>query len=237
MVSARGVETDPDKIRALLDWPVLQTEKELRSFLGLCSYYRQFIDGFARVTAPLNALLKGPMKAKSRKTSRSITAEWTDECNQAFNQLKMLLTTAPVLGHPDFNKPFVVETDSSHRGLGAVLAQDQDGKRVVLSYASRGLKGSERNMDNYSSRKLEVGTVGPEMGSYRKVQGHFDWFEHPLCYLQTSAKLNATELRWAAELASFNFDIKYKPGRNNTVADALSRKKAHSPGPAGGVEG
>ena len=192
----------------------------------------------ARVTAPLNALLKGPMKAKSRKTSRSITAEWTDECNQAFNQLKMLLTTAPVLGHPDFNKPFVVETDSRHRRLGAVLAQDQDGKRVVLSYASRGLKGSERNMDNYSSRKLELLALKwavTEKFRNILIGSSFTVFtdNNPLCYLQMSAKLNATELRWAAELASFNFDIKYKPGRNNTVADALSRKKAHSPGPAG----
>lgn len=135
--------------------------------------------------------------------------------------------TSPILGYPDFTKPFVLETDASFQGLGAVLSQDQDSRRVVIAYASRTLKPTERNMNNYSSMKLELlalkWAVTEKFREYL-LGSKFDVFtdNNPLCYLETS-KVGATEMRWVSQLSQFDFEVKYKSGRKNTNADALSR--------------
>jgi transposase InsO family protein len=184
---------------------------------------------------PLHALLGGPKKKKGKydkkrakaSTPEQFRATWTKDCTLAFEKLKRSLTTAPVLGYPHFGEPFIVETDASFAGLGAVLCQEQSGKQVVIAYASRSLKPTERNDMNNSSMKLELlalkWAVTEKFREYllgAKFEVVTD--NNPLAYLQT-AKLGATEMRWVAQLAQFDFSVKYRSGKLNASADALSR--------------
>ena len=150
VVSGQGVATDQEKTRAVQDWPVPTTVKQVRSFLGFVGYYRRFIASFSKLAAPLNRLLQGT----ASRSSAPVT--WTAECQTAFEFLKQRLLSAPILAFANFNLPFKLYTDASLDGLGAVLAQMQDGKERVIAYASRSLVPAERNDQNYSSFKLEL---------------------------------------------------------------------------------
>ena len=234
IVSEEGVEPDPGKITAITQWIQPTNVTELRQFLGLCGYYRRFVPKFASIAGPLHRLTGGCGTKGKRKTKTSTVPpwEWTDECEAAFNKLKNALTDEPLLGYPDFRQPYILEIYASFRGLGAVLSQEQDGKVVVLSYASRTLRPAERNMDNYSTMKLEM--LGLKWAVTEKFRDYLLGSEctvytdnNPLSYLQTSARLGATEMRWAAELAQFQLNIKYRSGKANSNADALSRKLHH----------
>ncbi|KAL1270914.1 hypothetical protein QQF64_029930 [Cirrhinus molitorella] len=157
VVSAQGVSTDPEKVSAITLWPVPNTLKELRSFLGFCSYYRRFIEGFSKVAGPLHDVVNACVHQQSAaQADKLFKLSWTPECQQAFEHLKERLTSAPTLGYADFTLPFVLETDASSLGLGAVLYQQQGGKKTVIAYASRRLRGVEHNDRNYSSMKLEL---------------------------------------------------------------------------------
>lgn len=152
IVSKHGINTDPLKVQAVSDWATPSTPKQLRSFLGLASYYRRFIQSFAKVAAPLYNLIR-----KFPNASKKLFCEkWNSECEKSFVLLKELLTSAPILGYADYTKPFVLEVDASLNGLGAVLSQHQDGQLRVIAYASRSLRPNERNVQNYSSRRLEL---------------------------------------------------------------------------------
>lgn len=166
-VSSDGIHPNPDKVSAVQEWPIPKTEKELRGFLGLAGYYRRFIQGFALIAAPLHAMLgESGQGKKGKKNARptSVSFNWGKEQTEAFLNLKEKLTTAPVLGYPDFSVPFILETDASLKGLGAVLSQVQDDSKIVIAYASRSLKRHEKNMQNYSSLKLEFAST--KVGHY-----------------------------------------------------------------------
>ncbi len=227
-VSAQGVSTDPGKISAVWEWPVPSTLKELRSFLGFCSYYRRFIEGFSQIAGPLHDVVNVCLRETSPvKAAQVFKSSWSSQCQTAFERLKDKLTRAPTLGYADFTLPFVIETDASNLGSGAVLYQHQKGKKTVIAYASRRLRGAEKNDKNYSSMKLELlalkWAVTEKFRSYL-LGSKFTIItdNNPLCHL-TTAKLGAIEQRWAAQLAVFDFEVKYRPGRCNTAADALSR--------------
>ena len=229
-----GISPDPEKTKAVREWKIPKTETELRGFLGLTGYYRSFVSGYAKIATPLHALLHKDESGKARKRARQIN--WNPEADQAFERLKDILCSAPLLGHPDFTLPFILEVDASHLGLGAVLSQRHGKKSVVISYASRGLRQSERNLNNYSSMKLEL--LGLKWAITEKfrdilIGAKFCVYtdNNPLSYLQTSKKLGAIESRWAADLALFDFTIKYRSGKANGNADALSRKTEHSENP------
>ena len=148
VVSSKGIETNPKKIAAILNWPQPQNITQVRSFLGFCNYYRKFIGGYAQVARPLYQLLTGE---NAKKKTNEI--EWTEQCEQAFNKLKEICSDTPILAYADYNKCFKVHTDTSEQGLGAVLYQDQDdGTTRVITYASRNLSKSEKR---YHSSKLE----------------------------------------------------------------------------------
>ena len=232
-------------MRAVSEWPRPVTLRDLRGFLGLSGYYRRFLKGYAEVAAPLQCLLQGQEgRRKGTKVSKgthykgdgTIREKWNSSCETAFAKLKQMLTEAPVLGFPDFSCGFILETDASFNGLGAVLSQKQENVLVVLGYASRALKPCERNMQNYSSMKLELlALYWAVTQKYRHLLLGTEFIvftdNNPLSYLQTTAKLGATETRWAAELAQVTFTIKYRSGRSNKNADALSRKVHHGEEP------
>ncbi|KAL1278784.1 hypothetical protein QQF64_025457 [Cirrhinus molitorella] len=230
LVSEQGVATDPDKVAAVKEWSRPVHLAELRLFLGFSSYYRRFIEGFAKLAKPLHELVTrlGGSARKGKTPRLPLASVWNAECENSFQTLKTKLVTAPVLAYADFSKPFVVEIDASHQGLGAILSQEQGGKRRSIAYASRGLRRTERNMENYSSMKLEcLALKWAVCDKFREylLGNHFVVYtdNNPLCHLQTS-KLGALEQRWLSQLASFNFVIKYRPGRVNQNADALSRQ-------------
>ncbi|XP_062864418.1 uncharacterized protein LOC134326144 [Trichomycterus rosablanca] len=227
IISPLGVATDPEKIRAVSEWKRPGTVKELRSFLGFASYYRRFVDQFARYAAPLHKLVATLQGNKKKPGVNTLEGRWDEACERAFSTLKDKLVIAPVLAYADFTKPFILEIDASYAGLGAVLSQEDEGKRRPIAYASRGLHPTERNMSNYSSMKLEL--LGLKWAVTEKFREYllgtnFIVFtdNNPLSYLQT-ARLGAVEQRWASQLALFNFEIKYHPGSMNRNADALSR--------------
>lgn len=233
VVSDQGVSTDPSKVEVVANWQPPATISDLRSFLGFASYYRRFVEGFAKLAAPLHKLVAELAGKKSKGTERAMAEHWSEECQSNFDALKIKLTMAPVLAYADFSSPFILEVDASYGGLGAVLSQEQNGKVRPIAYASRGLRPTERNMSNYSSMKLEFLALKWAMSEkFREyLLGHkciVYTDNNPLSHL-SSAKLGATEQRWAAQLAAFDFEIKYRSGRSNKNADALSRKHPTEP--------
>ena len=227
VISAQGVSTDPGKVEVVARWQPPTTNLELRSFLGFASYYRRFVEGFAKLAAPLHRLVAELERSKAKRSEPRVSERWLTEHQQSFDALKSKLTTAPVLAYADFSLPFILEVDASHGGLGAVLAQEQGGKVRPIAFASRSLKPTERNPANYSSMKLEFLALKWAMTEkFREyLLGHkcvVFTDNNPLSHL-SSAKLGALEQRWVAQLASFDFEIRYRPGKNNTNADALSR--------------
>ncbi|KAG1465265.1 hypothetical protein G6F56_004924 [Rhizopus delemar] len=142
IVTKEGIQTDPAKIEKIQNYPVPKTLTQIRGFLGLASYYRRFINGFAAIARPLH---------KQTKTTKK--TPWSSKTTESFELLKKLLTEAPVLTRPDFNKEFILVTDASRSGLGCILTQlDDNGHEHPIIYASRSLKSGEAN---YGVSKLE----------------------------------------------------------------------------------
>ncbi|KAL7882920.1 hypothetical protein SRHO_G00005780 [Serrasalmus rhombeus] len=228
VVSSEGIKTDPDKISKVAEWKVPENRQELLQFLGFAGYYRRFIVGYASIAAPLYRLTSGDPRKKKRgwkgPPATGLPFVWTEECESAFQSLKAKLTTAPVLGYADYSLPFVLQTDASLAGLGAVLAQVQNGQEKVIAYASRGLSPAETR---YPTHKLEFLALKWEVTEkfYDHLYGHkFSVLtdNNPLTYVMTSAKLDATGQRWVAKLSMFDFDVQYRQGGCNTNADGLS---------------
>ena len=227
ILSAKGISVNPEKVEKVKTWPVLKNIKEVQSFLELASYYRRFIDKFAEKARCLHELV-GPTSNKHRKArtkrekdnpttvtqSEPRIFEWTMKHQEAFDALKEALSTAPVLGYPDFSREFILEIDASLNGLGAILSQQgKDGQICVIAYASHSLHPSERSMHNYSSAKLELlvlkWVVTEKFRDYLlglQFQVYTD--NNLLAYIMES-KLGASQIQWLSELALFDFFIKY----------------------------
>ncbi|KMQ85704.1 krab-a domain-containing protein [Lasius niger] len=129
VISETGVTTDPEKISTVKDWPVPQTKKQVCSFLGFCSYYKKFVKGFSLVAKPLFSLTENLTKFV-----------WTEQCEAAFKELKKRLVSSPILSFPRDEGQFILDTDASNHGIGAVLSQVQDGTERVIAYFSRVLR-------------------------------------------------------------------------------------------------
>jgi transposase InsO family protein len=228
VASEEGISVDPEKTQVVHDWPVPTNLTEILSFLGFVGFYRRFMKNFSRVAKPLNDLNHGSGKVGRKKKGKkkpAVPFVWGPKQQQAFEELKILSTTTPVLAFADYSKPFIIHTDASLEGLGAVLLQDQGDKERVIAYASRSLSSSERN---YPVHKLEFlalkWAVTDKFHDYlygNSFQVKTD--NNPLTYVLSTAKLDATGHRWVSQLANYNFGIEYKTGKSNKDADALSR--------------
>ncbi len=242
IVSKEGSRMDPADtvaVTALKDNRPT-TVGELRKTLGLLSYYRPYIKDFSRIACPLYGLLKNDKKVQTTTKGRRGTylkgyvasssqlIEWTEQHQETLEKLIDCLVKPPVLGFPDFTKAFVLHTDASNLGLGAVLYQHLEGKLRVIAYGSRTLTTAEQNYHLHSG-KLEFlalkWAVTEKFRDYLYYAPTFTVYSdnNPLTYILTTAKLNATGCRWVAELADFHFTIRYRPGKENVDADALSR--------------
>ena len=234
ILSADGISPNPEKVAKIKDWSTPKTPKEVHLFVGLASYYRRFIPNFAKWAGPLHALIipasfKQKIRKGEMKKSDLPEFQWTPACQEGFDQLKKALTEAPVLAYPDYSKPFILETDASVKGLGAVLSQKGDDNEIcVIAYASRSLRPAEKFMWDNSSAKIELMALKWSfcdkfkdylLGS--KLTVFMD--NNPLCYIKYS-KLGAAQICWLRELALYNFDIVYHSGKSNLVTDALSRR-------------
>ena len=234
ILSAKGISPNPEKVDKVRDWPVPKTSKEVHSFIGLASYYRRFIPNFAKWSKPLNALIvpqahQAKVCCVEMKKSELTEFMWSKECQEGFDALKHALTTAPVLAYPDYTQPFILETDASLKGLGAVLSQKgKDGEVCIITYASRSLRPSKRSMHDYSSAKIKLmalkWSVCEKFKDYL-LGSKFTVFtdNNPLVYVKTS-KLGAAQISWLSELALYDFDIVYHTGCSNLIAGALSRR-------------
>ena len=221
IVSSKGIETDPKKVEVVKNWTVPKTVTDIRSFLGFTNHYRRFIKGYANVARPLNLLVSG-----DNANHKKALIKWTEECQAAFNKLKELCTSTPILAYANYKKPFQLQTDASDLGLGAVLYQrDDKNHQRVIAFASRSLSNTERN---YPAHKLEFlalkWAITDRFHEYL-YGGQFDVYtdNNPLTYILTLAKLDAMGQRWVASLANYDFRIFYKSGKTNVEADALSR--------------
>ena len=227
VLSGKGISTNPKKIEAVAKWPTPKTVYDIRSFLGFVGYYKRFIKNFSKITKPIREVITG-LENQSKRTAKKTYIEWTEAADTAFEHLKAMCVSTPILVYPDYQLPFTLHTDSSIDGLGAVLYQKQDGKLRAIAYASRLVSKAE---SNYPAHKLEFlalkWAVCEKFHEYLYGSKSFEVFtdNNPLAYVLTSAKLDACGQRWVAKLANYNFSIKYRCGVSNTEADALSRIK------------
>ena len=193
---------------------------EVQSFVGFMGYYHRFIPKFAQVAQPLHELTSGENVGKKKAAIK-----WDRRCQQAFDDLKKLCTTAPILACADFSKLFKLHTDACGTGLGAVLYQTrEDGTKAVIAFASRSLSKAE---SHYPAHKLEFLTlkwVVVEKFHEYLYGSTFNVYtdNNPLTYMLTTAKLDAVSHCWVTSLANYNFRLHYRAGRANTDADALS---------------
>ena len=214
IVSEDGIATDPAKVEKVANWPEPTSMKEVQQFLGLASYYRQFIKDFSMYAKPLCKL-----------TEKGAEFRWTADCQNAFLDLRRKLVSAPILAFPNFSKPFLLDTDASDNGIGAVLSQVQeDGRECVIAYASRMLTKAERRYCVTRKELLAVVTFVHHFRHYllgqqftlRTDHGSLTWlknFKHPEGQLA----------RWLERLEEYNFTVVHRPGRKHCNADALSR--------------
>ncbi len=213
-ISGAGIAMEADKVKSVLDWPVPTSADEIHKFLGLAGYYRKFIKNFSGISSPLSALLAKEIKFK-----------WTEHQQQAFDALKYAVTTAPILALPDPTLPYTIKTDASDFAIGAELSQS--GRPIA--YMSHKLKYNERNYATHEKEQLAIVTALTDWRHY--VLGTQITIETDHCslkYLQTQPMLSQRQARWQEILSQFEpFEIVYKPGKQNTVADALSRRSDH----------
>lgn len=207
-IEAKGVSTDPNKIKAVKEWPQPTGLKQLRGFSGLAGYYRKFVKGFGGIARPLTVLTK--------KDSFC----WHVEAQTAFDELKTALCEAPVLALPDFNKQFVVETDACGSGIGAVLMQEGH----PIAYISRHLKGKQAHLSIYEKELLAV-VFAVQKWRHYLLHGHFiiRTDQRSLKYLLEQRLNTPIQQQWLPKLLEFDYEIQYRQGKDNLAADALSR--------------
>jgi len=214
VVSKEGIKTDPEKISAVRDWPIPRTKKQVRSFLGFCSYYRKFVKGFSLIAKPLFSL-----------TENSAKFVWTEKCGEAFKVLKERLITSPILSYPNSQGRFILDTDASNHGIGAVLSQKQGKTEKVIAYFSRVFNKSERN---YCVTRKELLAIVESLKSFHHYLYGNRFIvrtDHiSLRWLMSFKNLEGQLARWLERIQQYDFEIIYRKGKSHGNADGLSRR-------------
>ena len=217
VISEKGVAVQQHKVKAVREWPVPQTRKQVKAFLGLTGYYRKFIPSYSQVALPLTEL-----------TKESVRYVWGPKEQKAFDALKEALTHADVLAHPDPSRQYLLHTDASGFAIAAVLSQVQaDGSARPVAYYSKKMSEAERNYRVHDQELLAIFMAMEhwrcylEGGPYpvKVLSDH-----RGLTWLNTKAELTGREARWLEKLADFEFTVQYVQGSRNAAADALSRR-------------
>ncbi|KAK3095582.1 hypothetical protein FSP39_016324 [Pinctada imbricata] len=214
VISENGVSTDPKKIQDVIEWPTPRTVKDVRSFLGLCSYYRKFVLNFSTIAKPLTKL-----------TEKNQNFRWTNECEIAFQKLKQALVSAPILAYPQSEGKFILDTDASNLGMGAVLSQIQGNQEKVICYFSKTFSKSERHYCVTRKELLAIVAAIKQFHHYLYGRNFLVRSDHgALRWLFNFKKPEGQMARWLEQLATYDFTIEHRAGRIHNNADALSRR-------------
>ncbi|GJY92275.1 putative reverse transcriptase domain-containing protein [Tanacetum coccineum] len=211
VIDSQGIHADPAKIESIKDWASPKTSTEIRQFLGLVGYYRRLIKEFLKIAKSMTKLIQ-----------KKVKFDWGDKQEAAFQLIKQKLCSAPILALPEGSEDFIVYYDASIKGLSVLLIQ----REKVIAYASRQLKIHKKN---YTTHDLELGTVMFPL----KIQRHYLYrtkctvfTDHKsLQHILNQKELNMRQRRWLELLSDYDFEIRYRPGKENVVADALSMKE------------
>ena len=214
VITKDGIFVDEKKTEKVGKYPIPKSQTEVRSFLGLCNYYRRFVKNFSKLATPLNQILQKDTKFN-----------WSQECEESFQALKHALVTAPMLKYPDMNAPFILSTDASGTALGYILGQKgPDGKEMVVAYGGRSLKPDERK---FMVSEQECLAVVDGIKAYKEyLTKRFTVItDHQALKWLNSVKDTSSRLgRWVLELQGYDFEIVHKPGKVHMNANALSRR-------------
>lgn len=209
-ITKEGIKPSQSKIKAILNFPIPKTVKQIKSFLGLVGYYRKFIPNMSSITKPLTKCTKKDTKINANDPAYL----------KAFEDCKQLLINAPILQYPDFNKDFTLTTDASDKALGAVLTQSGH----PIGYASRTLSETEQKYNTTEKELLGIIWACQQFRPYIYGRKFYIETDHqPLVWLSKLKEPNAKLTRWKLKLQEYDFEIKHKKGAENRVADALSR--------------
>nr|GEY79234.1 reverse transcriptase domain-containing protein [Tanacetum cinerariifolium]GEZ15912.1 reverse transcriptase domain-containing protein [Tanacetum cinerariifolium] len=215
VIDSKGIHVDPAKIESIKDWASPRTPTEIRQFSRLAGYYWRFIEGFSKIA-----------KSMTKLTQKNVKFDWGEKEEAAFQLIKQKLCSAPILALPKGSENFIVYCDASHKGLGAVLMQNEK----VIAYASRQMKIHEKN---YTTHDLELGAVVFALKMWRhylyKTRCTVFTEHTSLQHILGKKELNIRQRRWLELLSDYNCDIRYHLGKANVVADALNRKERSRP--------
>jgi transposase InsO family protein len=218
IVTTEGIEVDPEKTAVIAKWERPLTVKGVQSFLGFCNFYRRFIKDYSRIAKPL-----------TRLTRADVSFQWDVNCQTAFDELKRRLISAPILRHYRPELPTRIETDASNEVVAGVLSQQEEGNWHPVAYYSKTMSPPEQNYEIHDKEMLAIIRALEEWraeleGLQRKERFDILTDHKALEYFMTTKKLNARQARWAEFLSQFYFLIRYRPGKQNTLADVLTRK-------------
>lgn len=223
VITAHGVSPDPDKIRAVRDFPIPKNKTDVRAFLGLTGYYRKFIEKYSYVAKPLNDLTKGDGKQ----------IEWVEggPAHKAFEELKNRLISSPIMAHPDWDLPFIVQTDACHYGISAILAQKVHGKERVVSYHSKTLTEPQQKWGIPDKEAYAVVWACEKLRPYLIGREFVIQTDHEA--LKAAFEPGATRIlsRWAVRLQEFDYKVEPRSGTVGVNADVLSRYPLPETGP------
>lgn len=213
IITSDGVRPNPEKIEAITKIKQPKNPKDIKSFLGLVGYYRKFIPNFAKTAKPLTCLLK-----------KDTPFKWTEKCQDSFDKLKNSLITKPILQYPKFDQPFILTTDCSNEALGSVLSQGEINSDLPIAYHSRTLNAAEQNYSTTEKELLAIVDSVKHFRPYLYGQTFTIVTDHrPLTWLMSCKDPSSRLVRWRLKLMEYDYKIIYKPGKQNSNADCLSR--------------
>jgi len=215
VVSEAGIEVQSEKVEVVEKWPQPRNLHDVRAFLGLCGYYRRFVADFSNIAAPLYDL-----------TKKNMRFSWGDPQEAAFKKLKELLITAPILAMPTSEGEYILDTDASDIGLGAVLSQSQDGVERVIAYASRTLQKPEKNYETTRKELLAIVFALKHFRQYLLGRPFVTRGDHSaLSWLRRTPEPLHPLARWLTLIEQYDYKVVHRPGHKHSNADGLSRRR------------